>query len=96
MRGFFIRATEILSWIMVVIFIVVGALAGASDQGPLMAPGMGFDLGSRIVGLVVGGIVGLLTSVLVVGMLFLLIDIREQTRKTALLLEQRLNTPPRG
>jgi len=97
MRTIFIRGIEMLSWFFIVITILVaiGVAYGTETQthaiglslyqnfdksfsSPESAMGMG-----RLLSILIGLLVGYLVSVLIFGVLFILLDIREFTKRTA-------------
>ena len=89
MRGLIIRLLDILCWFLLVVFVLVGIAVGYAGAPFSNMPGMDLSQGNQIVGAVGGGIVGLIIGILSVGMLFLLIDIRLQTKRMVRLLEGR-------
>jgi len=74
MRRFITKSLEVLSFV-VMAFIVLGAATGGAATGGML----GF-----ISGLIVGGII----SIVIFGALFVLMDIADNTRRMAELMEQ--------
>jgi hypothetical protein len=82
MKLFIVRCLEIISYIGFFAFIIGGASGGYQRA---------LDIGGAppVLGLVIGTVVGFVAAVIVFGVLFLLLDIADNTRRTRELLERR-------
>ncbi|HEX9321559.1 MAG TPA: hypothetical protein VF913_05485 [Xanthobacteraceae bacterium] len=82
MKLFIVRCLEIFSYIGFFAFIVAGASGGYQRVS---------DLGGAqpIWGMMLGAIIGFVLAVIVFGVIFLLLDIADNTRRTRELLERR-------
>ena len=82
MKLFIVRCVEIISYIGFFAFIIAGASGGYQRVA---------DLGGikPVFGAALGGLLGFVLAVIVFGVLFLLLDIAENTRRTRELLERR-------
>ncbi|HXN43106.1 MAG TPA: hypothetical protein VN917_02580 [Xanthobacteraceae bacterium] len=82
MKLFIVKCVEIVSYIGFFAFIIAGASGGYQRVS---------DLGGTkpVWGIVLGAILGFVAAVIVFGVLFLLLDIADNTRRTRELLERR-------
>ena len=82
MKRFIVKCVEIVSYIGFFAFIIAGASGGYQRVS---------DLGGTkpVWGIVLGAILGFVLGVIVFGVLFLLLDIADNTRRTRELLERR-------
>jgi TRAP-type C4-dicarboxylate transport system permease small subunit len=82
MKRFIVKCVEIVSYIGFFAFIIAGASGGYQRVS---------DLGGAkpVWGIVLGAILGFVLAVIVFGVLFLLLDIADNTRRTRELLERR-------
>jgi TRAP-type C4-dicarboxylate transport system permease small subunit len=82
MKLFIVKCVEIVSYIGFFAFIIAGASGGYQRVS---------DLGGAqpVWGIVLGAILGFVLAVIVFGVLFLLLDIADNTRRTRELLERR-------
>ena len=82
MKLFIVKCVEIVSYIGFFAFIIAGASGGYQRVS---------DLGGTkpVWGIVLGAILGFVLAVIVFGVLFLLLDIADNTRRTRELLERR-------
>jgi len=82
MKLFIVKCVEIVSYIGFFAFIIAGASGGYQRVS---------DLGGTkpVWGIVLGAILGFVMAVIVFGVLFLLLDIADNTRRTRELLERR-------
>ena len=86
MRGVVVVMLEVLCWLLFFLNIAVFVYLGG-ELAPAYAVTIGIEPPNTIVAMVVGGVVGLLTSVVTFGMIFAVLDIRANSRRTAILLE---------
>jgi hypothetical protein len=77
LRGFIIRVIEVVSYLGIAVFTAAGVLYGG--YAPVLGYG-GPSWGGGILA-VVGGIAGFVAGALTFGLLLVLIDIRENTRR---------------
>jgi hypothetical protein len=75
MRKFITKSLEMLSLVLMALFVLGSAFAGGSGGG--------------FTGFVIGAIGGAVMSIVIFGALFVLMDIADNTRRTAELLEQQ-------
>ena len=75
MKRLIVKSLELIAWVMMVVFVLGAAVTGAGAGGFF-----GF-LGGLLVGTVIG--------VLILGTLFLVMDIADNTRRVVELLEQQ-------
>ena len=75
MKRLIVKSLEMIAWVMMVVFVLGAAVTGAGAGGFF-----GF-LGGLLVGAVIG--------VLILGTLFLVMDIADNTRRITELLEQQ-------
>ena len=82
MKLFIVKCVETVSYIGFFAFIIAGASGGYQRVS---------DLGGTkpVWGIVLGAILGFVLAVIVFGVLFLLLDIADNTRRTRELLERR-------
>jgi divalent metal cation (Fe/Co/Zn/Cd) transporter len=82
MKRFIVRCVEIISYLGFFVVIIAGASGGYRRVA---------DLGGAqpVWGAVLGAILGFVAAVIVFGVLFLLLDIADNTRRTRELLERR-------
>jgi hypothetical protein len=82
MKRFIVRCVEVLSYVGFFAFIVAGASGGYQRVA---------DLGGvkPVWGAVLGAVLGFIAAIVVFGMLFLLLDIADNTRRTRELMERR-------
>ncbi|MCB9959166.1 MAG: hypothetical protein H6843_11240 [Rhodospirillaceae bacterium] len=86
MRGIVIVMMEIICWIL--FFLNIASFVYLSpDFVPVYAQLIGVDAPDPIICMVIGGVFGLLSSVILFGLIFAVLDIRAQTKKAALLLD---------
>ena len=86
MRGVVVVLLEVLCWLLFFLNIATFVYLGG-ELGPVYALAAGIDPPNTIVAMVIGGVLGLLTSVLTFGVIFAILDIRANSRRTAILLE---------
>jgi len=84
MKRFIVRCVEIVSYIGFFAFIIAGASGGYQRAIDIGGGGV-----QPVWGMVIGGILGFVLAVIVFGVLFLLLDIADNTRRTRELLERR-------
>ena len=89
MRGVVINLLEVLCWILFFLNIAAGVFLGANigDMFPMMESGQALEAPNPIISMILGGVAGLISSIVIFGALFTLLDIRANSRKTARLLE---------
>ncbi len=80
MKRLIVKSLELIAWLLMIVMVLFGAVTGAAAAGFL-----GF-----LVGLTGGAVIG----VLILGTLFLVMDIADNTRRVVELLEQQNSSEP--
>jgi len=86
MKTFVVKTFETLAAIGFVLVVLAGAAAGWHRATLALYWGEGFP-GGPLVGVVLGAAAGFVVAVVVFGLLFLLFDVAENTRRTREILE---------
>ena len=86
MRGIVIVMLEILCWVLFFL-IIAGSVFASGELVPQWAALAGMDPPDTLVSMVIGGVGGLLTSIIMFGTVFAILDIRANSKRTAELLE---------
>ena len=81
MKKFVIDTIEVMAWVMTILLILVGGVLGYESK----LGSYGID---EAIGTILGALAGFMVAVVIFGILFILIDIAENTRRTAALLEK--------
>lgn len=92
MKRFIIRTLEAISYLALVAFIFAGA--GGGFHRAAMAEHFGVGRIEPLVAAAIGGIVGFLAFCVVFGVVFALIEIADNTRRTRELIEAQVRRAP--
>lgn len=88
MRTLIIGLLQIVAVVGFILMIAFGAYSGYIHEQLLGAQNVGGVAIDPVIGAVIGAISGLVAAVVTFGVVFLLIDIRVQTKRTAQILEE--------
>lgn len=94
MRTLIIGLLQIVAVVGFILMILLGGFSGYTHQQFMGAQNVGGIAIDQVIGAVIGAIAGLVAAVVTFGVLFLLIDIRVQTKRTAQILEELARRRP--
>ena len=94
MRTLIIGLLQIVAIVGFILMIVMGAYMGYAYEQLVAAQNIAVVAIDPVLGAVIGAIGGLVAAVITFGVVFLLIDIRAQTRRTAQVLEDLAKRRP--